>query len=67
MESMNEEQLSIRMALLLRQMLTLHGSRSDEWKGTAEWCAAAARTEEEVAATLRAFVRRKYSRRPLYV
>lgn len=43
------------MALLLRQMINLHGSKSDDWKGTPEWCAAAAIVEEEADQVLKEF------------
>jgi len=40
-------------------MILLHGSKSDDWKGTAEWCAAAEIVEEEAAEVLEQF-RKKY-------
>lgn len=38
----------IYMAILLRQMLNLHGSKADDWKWTAEWRNAARLVEEEI-------------------
>jgi hypothetical protein len=52
-KQMTESQTTIRMALLLRQMIVLHGTGADEWKGTAEWCAMAASVEEEVEELLK--------------
>jgi len=51
--------IEIHVALLLKQMILLHGSKSDDWKGTAEWCAAAEIVEEEAAEVLEQF-RKKY-------
>ena len=47
--------IETHMALLLRQMINLHGSKSDDWKGTPEWCAAAEIVEEETDQVLKDF------------
>ena len=47
--------IETNMALLLRQMINLHGSKSDEWKGTPEWHAAAEIVEEEADQVLKEF------------
>lgn len=47
--------IETHMALLLRQMINLHGSKSDDWKGTPEWCAAAETVEEEADQVLKEF------------
>ena len=44
--------IETHMALLLRQMINLHGSKSDDWKGTQEWRAAATIVEGEAEQAL---------------
>lgn len=51
--------IETHIALLLRQMIHLHGARSDEWKGTPEWCAAAETVEEEAEEVLREFAAKR--------
>jgi len=51
--------IEIHVALLLKQMIHLHGAGADDWKGTPEWCAAAETVEEEAIEVLEQF-RKKY-------
>ena len=52
--------IETQMALLLRQMINLHGSKSDDWKGTPEWCAAAEIVEEEAEQALIKFANKYF-------
>jgi len=52
--------IETHMALLLRQMINLHGSKSDDWKGTQEWCAAAKIVEEEAEQALIKFANKHF-------
>lgn len=51
--------IETQMALLLRQMINLHGSKSD-WKDTPEWCAAAEIVEEEAEQALIKFANKYF-------
>jgi hypothetical protein len=51
--------IETQMALLLRQMVNLHGSKSD-WKGTPEWSAAAEIVEEEAEQALIKFANKYF-------
>lgn len=51
--------IEVHVALLLKQMIHLHGAGAAEWKGTPEWCATAETVEEEAAEALEQF-RKKY-------
>ena len=51
--------IETQMALLLRQMINLHGSKSD-WKGTPEWFAAAEIVEEEAEQALIKFANKYF-------
>ncbi len=53
--------IETQMALLLRQMINLHGSKSDDWKGTPEWSAAAEIVEEEAEQTLIKFANKHFT------
>ena len=47
--------IETNIALLLRQMIHLHGSKSGDWKGTDDWRKAAELVEEEAEKALAEF------------